>query len=105
MKNYSGLYTLKGIQLRVRNNVRRCDVSSVNVTNARKDLYNIVQKVNLTHEPVEITGKDSNAILVGEEDWKSIQETIYLTSIPGMRESIIEGMNTPIEELSDELGW
>jgi antitoxin YefM len=80
-------------------------VSSVNVTNARKDLYNLVQKVNLTHEPVEITGKDANAILVGEEDWKSIQETLYLTSIPGMRESIIEGLNTPVEELSNEPGW
>ena len=80
-------------------------MSSVNVTNARKDLYNLVQKVNMTHEPVEITGKDSNAILVGEEDWRSIQETLYLTSIPGMRESIIEGMNAPMEELSDEPGW
>ena len=80
-------------------------MSSVNVTNARKDLYKLVQKVNLTHEPVEITGKDSNAVLVGEEDWRSIQETLYLTSIPGMRESIIDGMNTPIEDLSDEPGW
>lgn len=80
-------------------------MSSVNVTNARKDLYNLVQKVNLTHEPVKITGKDLNAVLVGEEDWKSIQETLFLTSIPGMRESIIEGMNTPTEELSDELSW
>lgn len=80
-------------------------MSSINVTNARKDLYNLVQKVNMTHEPVEITGKDSNAILVGEEDWKSIQETLYLASITGMRESIIDGMNTPIEDLSDEPGW
>jgi antitoxin YefM len=80
-------------------------MSSVNVTNARKDLYNLVQKVNLTHEPVEITGKESNAILVGEEDWRSIQETLYLTSIPGMRQSIVEGMNTPIDDLSAELNW
>lgn len=80
-------------------------MSSINVTNARKDLYKLVQKVNLTHEPIEIAGKDSNAILVGEEDWRSIQETLYLISIPGMRESIIEGMNTPINELSDTLDW
>ncbi|GAB6091677.1 type II toxin-antitoxin system Phd/YefM family antitoxin [Spirochaeta dissipatitropha] len=80
-------------------------MSSINVTNARKDLYNLVQKVNITHEPVQITGTDSNAILVGEEDWRSIQETLFLAAIPGMRESIIEGMNTPIEELSDEPGW
>ena len=80
-------------------------MSSINVTNARKDLYKIVQKVNDTHEPIEITGKDSTAVLIGEEDWRSIQETLYLTSVPGMRESIIEGMNTPVDELSDELDW
>ncbi|MFO7850618.1 MAG: type II toxin-antitoxin system Phd/YefM family antitoxin [Spirochaetia bacterium] len=80
-------------------------MSSVNVTNARKDLYKLVQRVNSTHEPVEITGKDSNAVLVGEEDWRSIQETLYLTSIPGMRESIIEGMNTSVDDLSDDLDW
>ncbi len=78
---------------------------SINVTNARKDLYNLVEKVNHTHETIEITGKDTNAVLVGEEDWRSIQETLYLTSIPGMRESIIKGMNTPTEDLSDELDW
>lgn len=80
-------------------------MSSINVTNARKDLYNLVQRVNSTHEPIEITGKESNAVLVGEEDWRSIQETLYLSSIPGMRESIIEGMNTPVDGLSDELDW
>ena len=80
-------------------------MSSINVTNARKDLYKLVQRVNTTHEPVEITGKDSNAILIGEEDWRSIQETLYLSSIPGMRESIIEGMKTPTDDLSDKLDW
>lgn len=80
-------------------------MSSINVTNARKDLYNLVQRVNQTHQPVEITGKDLNAVLVGEEDWRSIQETLYLVSIPGMRESIIEGMNTPVDDLSDQLDW
>ncbi|ADK81315.1 type II toxin-antitoxin system Phd/YefM family antitoxin [Sediminispirochaeta smaragdinae] len=80
-------------------------MSSINVTNARKDLYNLVQRVNSTHEPVEITGKESNAILIGEEDWRSIQETLFLSSIPGMRESIIEGMNTSVDDLSDELDW
>ena len=80
-------------------------MSSINVTNARKDLYNLVQRVNSTHEPVEITGKESNAILVGEEDWRSIQETLYLLSIPGMRESIVEGMKTPVDDLSDKLDW
>jgi prevent-host-death family protein len=80
-------------------------MSRINVTNARKDLYNLVQRVNSTHEPVEITGKESNAILVVEEDWRSIQETLYLSSIPGMRESIVEGMKASVDDLSDELDW
>lgn len=80
-------------------------VSSMNITNARKDLYRIVESVNETHEPIKITGKNANAILVGEEDWNSIKETLFLTSIPGMRESILKGMNEPISEMSEELEW
>lgn len=80
-------------------------MSSINITNARKDLYRIVESVNLSHEPVHITGKNSSAVLIGEDDWKSIEETLYLMSLPGMRESIIEGMKTPIEELDSELDW
>jgi len=45
-----------------------------------------------THEPIQITGKRTNAVLVSEDDWRSIQETLYLSSIPGMQESIIEGL-------------
>ena len=80
-------------------------MSSINITNARKDLYRIVESVNLSHEPVHITGKNSSAVLIGEDDWKSIEETLFLMSIPGMRESIIEGMKTPINELSEDLEW
>lgn len=80
-------------------------MSSINITNARKDLYRIVESVNLSHEPIHITGKNSSAVLIGEEDWKSIEETLYLISIPGMRESIIEGMNTPVDELDSDLDW
>ena len=80
-------------------------MSSINITNARKDLYRIVESVNLSHEPVHITGKNSSAVLIGEDDWKSIEETLFLMSIPGMRESIIDGMNTPINELSENLDW
>jgi antitoxin YefM len=80
-------------------------MSSINITNARKDLYRIVESVNLSHEPVHITGKNSSAVLIGEDDWKSIEETLFLMSIPGMRESIIDGMNTPINELSEDLDW
>ena len=80
-------------------------MSSINITNARKDLYKIVESVNLSHEPVHITGKNSSAVLIGEDDWKSIEETLFMMSIPGMRESIIDGMNTPVEELSEDLDW
>ena len=80
-------------------------MSSINITNARKDLYRIVESVNLSHEPVHITGKNSSAVLIGEDDWKSIEETLFLMSLPGMRESIIDGMKTPIDELSEDLDW
>jgi len=80
-------------------------MSSINITSARKDLYRIVESVNQTHEPIEITGKNGNAVLVGEKDWKSITETLFLTSIPGMRDSILQGMNEPISEMSEELDW
>ncbi len=80
-------------------------MGSMNVTNARKYLYKIVEEVNETHEPIEITGKYASAVLVGEDDWRSITETLFLTSIPGMRESILEGMNTPVADLDEDLEW
>jgi len=80
-------------------------MSTINITNARKDLYKIVDSVNKSHEPIHITGKNGSAVLIGEEDWRSIEETLYLTSIPGMRESIIEGINTPLDKLDSTLEW
>ena len=61
--------------------------------------------VSGSHEPVQITGKRGNAVLVSQEDWDSVQETLYLVSIPGMRESILAGMATPAAELEDKLDW
>ena len=78
---------------------------TINVTKARADLYNLLIETSESHEPIQITGKKSNAILVSEEDWRSIQETIYLLSIPGMRESIIEGMDSDGDSDSKELDW
>ncbi len=80
-------------------------MSSINVTNARKDLYRIVESVNESHEPVHITGKNASAVLIGEEDWKSIEETLHLLSIPGMRDSIVDGMKTPLGDLDSKLDW
>jgi prevent-host-death family protein len=77
----------------------------VTATEARRDLYRLVDQVQVSHEPIQITGKRGNAVLVGEDDWRAVQETLYLVSIPGMRESIIEGMATPVEELERQLDW
>jgi len=80
-------------------------MTSFSASEARKRLYNLVDEVKETHEPVEIVGKRNTAILIAEEDWRAIQETLYLTTIPGMRESIKEGLATPVEETSGEPGW
>ena len=80
-------------------------MATVSTTEARKDLYRLVDQVQDTHEPIQITGKRGNAVLVGENDWRALQETLFLVSIPGMRESILEGMATPPDELEDEAGW
>jgi len=79
-------------------------MKTINVTNARANLYKLLEDTAESHEPVHITGKKTNGVLVSEEDWRSIQETLYLTSIPGMRESIIEGMNTSIDDCLEDVG-
>ena len=78
---------------------------TINVTEARAKLYALVQQTRREHEPVLITGKNGNAVLVGEDDWNSIQETLHLLSIPGMRESIREGLAEEINHCSEEAGW
>jgi antitoxin YefM len=78
---------------------------TLSATEARANLYRLLDEVAATHEPVLITGKRTNAVLVSEEDWHAIEETMYLLSVPGMRESIIAGLNTPIEECDEEVEW
>ena len=80
-------------------------MSTVNVTEARAKLYRLIDEAAESHEPVFITGKRANAVLLSEDDWRSIQETLHLLSIPGMREAIVEGMKTPVEECSEDLAW
>jgi antitoxin YefM len=77
----------------------------MSATEARKQLYRLLDEVAQSHEPIQITGKRGSAVLVSEDDWRSVQETLYLVSIPDMRESILEGMATPVAELEDELDW
>ena len=80
-------------------------MTTITATEARKMLYRLLDEVSTSHEPVEITGKRGNAVLVSEDDWRAIQETLHLLSIPGMRESIREGIATPVEGLADTLDW
>ena len=80
-------------------------MNTVSATEARARLYRLIDETAAAHEPVLITGQRSNAVLVSEEDWNAIQETLHLLSVPGMRESVHEGMNTPIEECAKELDW
>jgi PHD/YefM family antitoxin component YafN of YafNO toxin-antitoxin module len=74
-------------------------------TKARAKLYALIDEAAESHEPIQITGKRSNAILIAEEDWSAIQETLFLLSIPGMRESIKDGLNTPIVDCATSLKW
>ena len=75
-------------------------MSTINITNARKDLYHLVENVNLYSEPALIVSKNGNAVLISEDDWNAIQETLYLNSVPGMAESIVEAGKEPLEECS-----
>ena len=80
-------------------------MTTLTVTEARANLYNLLDEVAETHQPVLITGKRANAILISEDDWRAIEETIYLLGVPGMRESILEGLATPANECLDEIEW
>ena len=78
---------------------------TVTITNARKELYNLIDDTIKSSVPLQITAKRGNAILISEDDWRAIQETMYLLSVPGMRESVIAGLKTPLNETSEEPGW
>jgi antitoxin YefM len=80
-------------------------MSTLTATEARKRLYTLVDDVAESHDPIQIVGKRNSAVLVSEEDWRAIQETLYLASIPKMRESIRKGLKTPVEECDEELDW
>jgi antitoxin YefM len=80
-------------------------MGSINVTNARQNLYRLIQDVNANHEPIVIAGKSGDAVLVSGDDWRAIQETIYLNTIPGMVNSIQNGLLEPVDNLDSELDW
>ena len=78
---------------------------TLNVTEARANLYKLIDDTSVNHEPVIITGERGNAVLLAEDDWNAINETLHLLSVPGMRESIVEGMQESIDSASTELNW
>lgn len=80
-------------------------MTTITATEARSNLYRLIDETAESHQPVVISGKRNNAVLVAEEDWSAIQETLYLLSMPGMRESIVEGMAGSTDECDKELDW
>lgn len=77
-------------------------MSILNATTARKRFFSLLEEAVTTREPIFVTGKTGNVVIVSEKDWKGIQETLYLVSIPGMREKIINGINIPLEECVED---
>lgn len=77
----------------------------IKATDARSDLYNLIDEAAESHQPIVITGKRNNAVLISESDWNAINETLYLLSVPGMRESIKEGLEEDTSECSKDIDW
>jgi len=80
-------------------------MTTLTATLARTKLYTLLDEVAQSHEPIQITGKRSNGVLLSEDDWRAIQETLYLSAIPGMKASLIKGLKTPVTKCSRELEW
>ena len=80
-------------------------MTTLTASEARANLYRLMDETAESHEPITISGKRSNAVLVSAEDWAAIQETLFLLSVPGMRESIKTGMAEPVEICAEELDW
>jgi len=74
-------------------------------TKARQNLYRLIDEVAESSEPISITGRRGNAVMISEDDWRAIEETLYLLSIPGMRDSIRAGMAEPLSKSAPEPGW
>lgn len=80
-------------------------MTTITASEARANLHRLMEDAASSHEPIIITGEKNNAVLLSESDWASVQETLFLLSVPGMRESIIEGRKTPAAECAPELDW
>ena len=80
-------------------------MTTLTATQARKNIYSLVDEVNESHEAIQIQGKRGSAVLISEDDWRSLQETLHLSSLPGMKKSILKGMKTPVRKCSKKLVW
>lgn len=80
-------------------------MKSISITEARNNIYKLIDMTNQDGEPIQIIGKRGNAVLISEEDWRAVRETLYLVSIPGMRDSIIKGMKEPIDKCITKIKW
>lgn len=80
-------------------------MTAITASEARANLYRLIDEAASSHQPLLISGKRNKAVLISEEDWEAIQETLFLLSVPGMRESIRQGMDTPIDECAEDLPW
>ncbi|TMQ75983.1 type II toxin-antitoxin system Phd/YefM family antitoxin [Candidatus Accumulibacter phosphatis] len=78
---------------------------TLTASEARANLYRLIDQAAESHQPIHIAGKRSSAVLLSAEDWHAVQETLYLLSVPGMRESIKEGMAEPLGESATRLDW
>ena len=79
--------------------------SIYSVSTARANLYKLIDEVSVSHQPIHITGKRHNAVLISEEDWNSIEETLFVLSVPGLKESLIEEWKTPMDQCDRKLDW
>jgi len=86
-------------------NARYYSMTTITATKARGNLYSLINEVREAHEPIQITGKQGNAVLISEDDWRSIQETLFLHSIPGMVDSIKQARAEGLEHAAGDLGW
>ncbi len=101
------VHVLKYVLVYVLINVRLMEglMATITATEARSKLFRLIDETAESHQPVLISGKRNSAVLISEEDWSAIQVTLYLLSIPGMRESIRQGLETPLEKTSTKLTW
>lgn len=80
-------------------------MTTITTSQARAQLFNLVDAAIISHRPVQIKGRRASAVLVSSEDWEAIQETLYLLSVPGMRESLVKNMKAPVAKCSKKLPW